>query len=294
MRSSIWAAAVVLGLVRAALATDITSCGAVVESGDIGILQDDLSCTTGDFGIRILPGGTLDLSDHVLTVGPTVSAAIVGGPGRFTIVGPGTITGGAYWVTPNQPGGTWACVHVKDGTARLTSAIDSIDVSGCVYGVLGGSDLTETNEGKLLADHAVLHNNLYDGVAVKTVRASDVDASSNGSQGISAQVAKLTNVTANDNAKGHGVFGARRLKGTNVTANRNYVGAESWTALTVTGLTATENIFVGAAGEKVRLGASFLLDNGYADIVSTVVPSLDGTTCGLAIDRSSQDWNVCP
>src|SRR5262249_33394533 len=170
MRRWILAASALLGFVSAAAATGITSCGAVIESGDVGVLQDDLSCTTGDFGIRILSGGTLDLNNRLVSVGPAVPAAIVGGPGRFKIIGPGTISGGAFSVTPAQPGGTWACVHVKHGAAVMTSATDPIDVSGCVYGVLGADDLTGTNEGRLAIDHATVHDNLLDGIAVKTLK----------------------------------------------------------------------------------------------------------------------------
>lgn len=304
MRNLVMAAAFVLhGFAGVVFAGDVTSCGATVASGETGVLQADLDCTTGPYGVRLLPGGTLDLNGHRISVGSQADATVVGvattagddpigsGRGNFTIVGPGEISGVGREFA-GTISGTYGCVQLNDGRARVTSATGTVDIHGCVYGIVGSAG-ESPNGGRLTVDHASLHDNLFDGAAVSRLAASDVDASHNGGQGLSTTVAKLTNVTANDNPKGHGVFGASTLKGVNVTANGNYTGAECWRTLKVVGLTAGGNALFGAAGNKVVLIDSTVENNGTADIMSRTYPRLVNTTCGTSLDGNSVTWGLC-
>lgn len=204
-------ASVVFGLASVLRASDITTCGA---AGDVGVPQTDLACASEPYGVRLLPGGTLDLNGHHVHAGPQASATVLGvataapdplgdGPGSFTIVGPGEISGEGR---QNPLGGTYACVQLNDGRAVVKSDTGIVDIHGCVYGVVGSAGATP-NGGRLTIGHASLHDNVFDGIAVKNVAASNVDASNNGGQGIGATATKLVNVTANDTARARGVRG---------------------------------------------------------------------------------------
>jgi hypothetical protein len=301
-RCFILVAFVVPILVRGAVASDVTSCGATIGAGETGVLQADLDCTAGAYGVRLLPAATLDLNGHRLSVGLQADAAVVGvrnagdpigsGSGNFTIVGPGEIAGDGQELAGTIYG-TYGCIVLNDGRARITSPTGTVDIHGCIYGVVGSSSGGSPNGGRLVVDHASLHDNVFDGVAVSRLAASDVDASSNGGQGLGAYVVQLLNVTANDNPRGHGVFGAQTLKGVNVTANRNYTGAECWRTLKVRGLVASENVLFGAAGGKVRLVGSTVESNGVADVQSVQLPQLVDTTCGTSMDHDGASWGIC-
>jgi hypothetical protein len=294
-------------LSSAALATDVTACGQTIAAGDTGVVQNDLDCSTSIFGVRLRPLATLDLNGHAIKGGSTTYAVVIGvgagdqaelyeqGKGNFTILGPGSISG--VIVDPNSVVGTYACVTPNDGYARITSASGSIDIHDCVFGVVGNLEDYSTSKARAAVDHALLHDDVFEGVTVRFLVVSDVSAYNNGGAGIHAiNTLTATNATAYDNF-GQGIFATNKLRGTNITVYGNRVGAESFKNIDVTGLTATGNTEAGAESlRRVTLRSSTVTGNGVPaalDIRSSRHPRLIGTTCNVSADFSGATWSVC-
>src|SRR5262249_52188397 len=131
----------------AARATDITACDTTVAAGDTGVLQADLDCPNSlAFAVRLLRGSTLQLNGHSITGGTDTFATVLGvaraddeepdegGPGRFTIVGPGEIAGSGP--DPKSFVSTRACVTLQNGRGTFTSPSGVIDIHGCNFGIV--------------------------------------------------------------------------------------------------------------------------------------------------------------
>jgi hypothetical protein len=290
-------------IARSALATAVTNCGETIAAGDTGVLQADLRCSASPFGVRLRPLSTLDLNGHAIKGGSATYAVVIGvgtgdqtelyeqGKGDFTIIGPGSISG--VIVDPNLVVGTYACVVLNDGYAQITSASGSIDIHGCVFGVVGNLEEYSTSRARAVVDHAVLHDNVFEGVTVRHLTVSDVTAYNNGGAGIHAITAlTATNSVSYDNFS-QGFFATAKLQGTNLTAYGNGVGAESFKNLDVTGLMATGNTEAGVKSlRRVRLRNSTITGNSL-DILSGKRPNLSSTTCGTSANYSSVTWGVC-
>lgn len=318
MKRMLLSLAAFVGMSVPAAALEVTQCGQTVPAGETGVVQVDLDCPNDAFGVRLLPRATLDLNGHTIKGGGLTFATVVGvgsadgatpfggdpegsavgSPrGDFTIVGPGRIEGQPPLPHTTQ-GGTFACVHVNDGRARLTSATASIEITGCVYGVLGSSDEGPGGKARVEMDHVDLHDLGFDGAVACRMVASDVTAHDNpGGQGLVAdKTLTVTNVVANNNA-GHGLFAVKRLTGYGVTAIANITGVESWGRVALTNLVATNNQYYGAAARSLRLTDSTLTGNGLGDLVSGTRPLLTDTVCGMSVrveDGSVVgNWGVC-
>jgi len=279
---------------------DITTCGDTVAAGTTGVLQADLDCSASPFGVRLLPGATLDLNGHAIAGGDSTSATVVGvgaedgsGRGFFTILGPGEISGTSR--NYNTPSGTWACVQVSDGKARIAGGAGIVDIHGCIYGILGSAGDDPNGRAKVALDNVTLHGLLFDGAAVAAVVASHVTASDNGGQGIgAARNAKLTDVVARNNIHGHGLFAGTNMRGSHISASGNYNGVEAWRTLKLLDLTSTDNAFSGAAARsRLFLVNSTVTGNGTTDILSGTPPRLVNTTCGKSLSYDSTSWHAC-
>jgi len=89
------------GVASSTHATDVTTCGQTIAAGDTGVLQADLTCSSGAFAVQLMHNARLQLNGHTLArvddAGGSGTATVLGsGDGmaaRFKILGPGTIAG---------------------------------------------------------------------------------------------------------------------------------------------------------------------------------------------------------
>jgi hypothetical protein len=292
------AGALAFGDVRA-MATDITACGATIAPGDTGVLQADLDCSAAPIGVLVLTHGVLDLNGHTISGGDVTTATVQGakkadgtGRGNFRIVGPGEISGTGR--NYNAPVGTGACVQVHDGRVTISSGTETVDIHGCVYGILGSAGMTPGGKAHVSLDHVDLHDHVLDGAAVGALDASDVEATDNGGQGLGAsKTLKATNVAARNNLHGHGLFAGTNLRATSVEVTGNYDGAEAWKTLKVSDATVTGNALRGVAGTHVIVLNSTITGNVAVDVLSRTMPVVRNTTCGTSSDFNSMSWHVC-
>lgn len=285
-------------------AADITSCSETVGEGETGVLQADLDCASRPFGVRLLRDATLDLNGHSIAGGTATFATVLGasvvndadlahsGRGSFTIVGPGEISG--VHPVPAFGQGTFGCVVLGDGRARITSPTGVVDIHHCGCGVMGRLEENSTNRAQAEIEHVTLHDNKDEGTCVRRLVASDVTTYNHvGGIGLQANGSmRVTNVTTHDN--GIGVFGGSRVRGKNVVATANGNGVESFGWVNLTNLVATNSfVLFGVAAPHVRLRDSTVTGSVRADIQSPNRPRLRNTTCGTSLDSNSNTWGVC-
>jgi hypothetical protein len=306
--------AVVASAVSAA-ALDITSCGVTVPSGEVGVLQSDLSCSTSTFGVRLLRHATIDLNGHSIQGGDSTTDVIVGvaaddgadpigsGRGHFTILGPGTISGLTH---PPFNTGTQACVLVSDGRVDIASNTGIVEIHHCVEGILGsiGADFPNGHARAVVA-HTYVHDTFDAAISVGKLQAANTSVSQNLGFGVSADRRLIaTDVTANDN--GTIDLYARSIKGTNVTTQNNgnngidacvYSGPANprLGKAVITNLVSTGNAVYGVCADRVRLLSSQVTANSYYDIFAVKKPHLDNTTCGTSwgMNAATAPWGVC-
>ena len=297
-----------------AAAVDVTACGQTIARRDVGVLVADLDCSASPFGVRLLRHATLDLNGHSIAGGDSTVATVVGvgssraanpigyGRGRFTILGPGSITGTSH--PPINSTGTRACVLVNDGVAAI-GMTGTVEISGCIYGIHGARRFTRSGEpvssgpngrGRVTLEHATVADTGESGVAVMNLTASDVTATGNRSIGLGATRRMIvSNVTANQNV-GIGLFGGKLLQGSDVVAMDNaYNGVDTcgFGRIELTNLSATGNGLYGVCGDEVRLTDSTAIDNQSGDIFSFSAPELVNVTCNTSSNQNNSSWNVC-
>jgi hypothetical protein len=299
------AACIVLSAAVSSQATVITTCGQTIAADDTGVLLVDLDCSSSPFGVRLLRRATLDLNGHAIAGGSTTAATVLGaavvndadlensGRGKFTIVGPGVISG--VLINPVTEIGTDACVSLGNGRGRITSATGVVEIHHCIRGVRGRLGANARNNARLEIDHAILHDNAG-GVAVRRVTASDVTVYNTVANGIGLQAGGTmvaTNVTAHDN--GIGLFATKRLRGTNIVAQNNANGVESFGSIWITNLLAIDNTYLwGVSAPRLTLFDSTVTGNANADLSSRSRPRLINTTCGTsAVLGGDGSWGVC-
>jgi len=277
---------------------EVAACGQTVERSQIGLLTADLDCSAFPYGVQLLAGAKLDLNGHAIHGGDLTKATILGvgsdtgrGRARFTIIGPGEISGEGR---PFPAVGTWACVQASDGSVRMTSGTGVIDVHGCSYGVLGSTTDASGGRARVQMDHVRLHDLVLDATAVASLKATDVEASTNGRRGLAAtKRLVLRNVVASAHRGGPGVFTQGVVKGVGLSALRNAIGVEAWRGLAVTDLRADDNDYFGAIGGRTALKQASVVGNGAADLVTDSAPSLRGTVCGSSLDFGAVSWRKC-
>jgi len=298
-----------LALDRAmAHALDVTSCETTVRAGETGVVQLDLDCPTSSFAVRLLRGATLDLNGHALRGGDVTRATVLGvaqedtddplggtGRGKFTIVGPGEISGTIH--PPFLTNGTRACVLASDGRVRITSSTGIVDIHHCGYAIRGSDGEQPEGNVRIDVDHIAVHDTVLGGIAVRNMRARQSSAYSNPGIGMGAARRMLVaDVTADDNAIGF--FAGKVMKGTNISAtNNSFNGVDScgFGAVVLTNLVASGNTHYGVCADRIRLTDSTVTDNADADLFSIRLPRLTNTTCGTSqgLDNTTQTWGVC-
>jgi hypothetical protein len=264
-----------LALVTAvsASAGDITTCGQTVATGDIGELQNDLTCSTGEVGVTLERAAKLRLNGHSITGG---SAGVLGPPaGRFEVRGPGTIAGAEV-----------AGIYVgPDASAKVSD----LTIQGSYWGIEG--DPSAGSRSRVKAVDVIATGNTYIGIEAVKLVLRNVDASGNpGLAGIQGSRISGADVTASNNGTppatsgwGYGVVGFSRVRLRNLVATgNNQAGVLS---------IAVPLVLDGAivTGNNGELGAG-------VDVQSIAFPHLRDVTCNLS-DRwgvaGVQPWGVC-
>jgi hypothetical protein len=249
---------------RAALATDIFSCGATVTAGDTGVLQNDMSCGGAFVGVHVADQGTVDMNGHLIKDVGSGGSAIKCEGRHCTVRGPGEITGGAF-------GG----VEVALNTRLAINDVNIHGVDGGIFATGVGSGPPPTST--VTATNVSLSNNVNGTLFVGTIKGSNIDASNNSNLGLDfSRRLVATTVTTNDNARA-GVFGGR---------------------VRVTGLTSNGNGDAGVRSVSARLTDSTLTgNNGFGigvDLATVHRPRVTNVTCVKSGKiGGSGNWGVC-
>lgn len=190
---------------RLAAAVDVTECGQSVSAGKVGELRNDLVCAAGPTwpfsapGIRLEPGAKLRMNGFTIS-GDGTGTGVMCTNGPCTIEGPGEVR--TFWAGVNCGG---CRVVARDVAVRE-------NVEG-IYVPLSGT---------LDARRVIASDNLRSGIWAQTVRATDVEASGNGANGVSAndrlRVRRL-DATANGGSRVLGGHTRSRLVDSTVTGN---------------------------------------------------------------------------
>jgi hypothetical protein len=160
---------VLLAGTRVATAVDVTECGQVIPSGQVAELKSDLGCAVGPTfplsarGVRLQSGSTLQMNGFRIS-GDGTGAGVECLAGRCTIEGPGEIRG--FFAGVNCGG---CRVVARDVVVRENEE--------GIYVPLSGS---------LVADGVVANDNVGSGIWAQTIRGTDIEASRNGRNGVSA------------------------------------------------------------------------------------------------------------
>src|SRR5262249_42358051 len=198
-------------------AFDITTCGTTVLSGQVGVLQADLVCAAGsgagprDAAVLLLGRAALEMNGHSISAPDSV--AVGGGNdghrSRFSIIGPGTITGSGYgiWIDANDPAivqdvtvtGSRFDGGFAGGNVSATRVVTSGSTEGSGIWPLGrvrGVDVTSSGNA---------HAGVFGG---KSVSIRNLTASGNGGAGVGVDAGGITVTLVGSQVTGNGTAGA--------------------------------------------------------------------------------------
>jgi hypothetical protein len=167
LRTATRALVFVLLLATPALAIDIVTCDQTVASGDVGVLQSDLSCGA-IVGVILNPKATLAMNGHTIDAATGVYCVAK----KCAIQGPGSITGG-----------TACAIQPANGAGKVTITVTGpLDIhdNACGINAANPKDLNLR-----LTDVTVRDNAL--GVSAGKIKGSNVIVTGNGSGGIHAR-----------------------------------------------------------------------------------------------------------
>jgi len=166
---SILALILLLG-VRVAIAVDVTECGQVIASGEVGQLRGDLECTrrpTWPYypaGVYLSPGAALELNGFAINGDGSGIGINCAGTRRCAVTGPGEIRGFESGVSCG------GCrLLVRDTIFR--------ENTNGIYMPLSG---------RLVAERVRASDNAGTGIWALSLRGEDVEASRNGAAGLIA------------------------------------------------------------------------------------------------------------
>ena len=171
---------------RAAIAVDVTECAQVIEPGVVAELRRDLACTRvpqwpfSATGVYLKMGATLRLNGFTIAGDGTGVGVVCNGSRTCVIQGPGEVRGFE--------------LGVNCGGCRIVAR--DVAFRGNRSGIL------IPKSGVLDAERVIASDNAEMGLWAHRVRAVDVEASRNGSEGlVGNRTLRLRNVTANDNGR---------------------------------------------------------------------------------------------
>jgi hypothetical protein len=162
------AALVLLAGTRVATAVDVTECRQVIADGEVAELKNDLTCAAGPTfplsarGVRLQPGATLRMNGFSIS-GDGTGVGVECSSRRCTIEGPGVIRG--FFAGVNCGG---CRVVARDVVVRENDEGIYIPLSGT-----------------LVAQGVVASDNASSGIWAQTVKGNDIEASRNGLNGVS-------------------------------------------------------------------------------------------------------------
>src|SRR5262245_3452979 len=271
-------------LATAALATDITQCGQLVSTGDVGVLMADLVCLNVS-AVRVSNGGTLELNGHSISA-PGASGVVAdfvplptGVPHhKFKVIGPGTIYGSDTGI---------------EGVGGIRVSMVTIHDTG------RGITTTRNNgRGKLKLTNVTITQSSDPtngiGVVANKVAASGLTVTGMPFNGISVVRISGAHVVASGNGPGVPSLGL----GFGVDADK---------AIRLQNLTANDNSGAGAFSEKIVLRDSTVTGNmgaitnpdthrftGDIDVFTDSRPTLVNTVCGKSYNPGNDmSWHVC-
>jgi hypothetical protein len=241
-------------------AVDITACGQTIHPREIGVLQNDLTCSGGGVGVRLENGAVLDLGGHTITLGLSTSTAVEC-LARCSVLGPGTLT-------TNSLGHGGGIVSTAKGRIVVTG----VQLSGFVIPIHAPfARVTFTDS--TIQDSAL-------GVDVRRIDVEDVTiATDPGGTCIS------------------GFTG--RVRGTNLALSGCSTGIYVGKVVDLTGLTWAGGSIGVLTGKRVKLVDSSVTGASVADVVSGRLPRLVNTACDRSarlddgIIDTAVSWGVC-
>ena len=249
---------------------DIYDCPATIPANSVGVLMNDVECSTGTadfpkYGIVVGKNSQLALNGHTLSYVPSPST-----DGTVLCVKACTVFDGMM----TSPGGG-AAVHVN-GRGKLT--VFALDITGFDYGLFAAQSAVNVSNTSITAtvggiwytgpttlDHVDV--NPYAGAT--SLQCVDAASHSGKVQGHDVAVSGCL----------FGVYGARGVTLKNLTVTNSFTGVFSERKITLTDSSVT--------------GSSPL----SADIYGGSRPKLTNTTCGTSLrffgKTGSGNWGVC-
>ena len=232
--------ALTLATVPNAGAYDVTTCHQRVPTGQVGVLQTDLTCTdAGGPNVTLSQRATLLLNGHTIS-GGYIGVASDPGPGRVTIEGPGDImgAGGETFGAAIAPSGRAVIrdvvlhdnqrgiVTVYDFALKLENVtiVDNAKEGISSYFVNQGSFIGP-GKGQITARSVTVSNNGGDGIrAYGKLDLRESTISGNGDDGVQSAGPRfaLDTVTVTGNGGAGLLHGSRRsdkIKGSTLTGN---------------------------------------------------------------------------
>jgi len=274
-RRSMWACALwaaIPGLSAPAGAVDVTACGQTVGRGEIGVLLNDLDCSTpspGPAAVTLQNRATLQMNGHRVTFTPPAPETYGIGiecaeRGRCLIQGPGELTGELVGVVARESKVTISDVVFHD----IISGIRAAPLSG-ESGPPAGNDVDATNVTVVDAEA---------GIRGRSLRANGVS------------VTRITGLAA-------GISLARKIRGTDVTASQNAGGGVfCGSGFDLDGFVATQNSGDGGLytlhGGRLRnatvTGNTVTISSDVRpiDIFAGRRPVVENVTCDHSLWRS--------
>jgi hypothetical protein len=247
-------------------AVDVSTCGQVIQRGEVGVLIADLACS--ETGVELESGATLQLDGHTLAV--SSGAGIECEAGRCAVEGPGVIDG-------QSTGDAGIYLYGKVRLSLRDVVIRDLD-----NGVLG-----------LSRNRVDFENVLIDGIGIMGIDLGDRSRLKGSGLTVQNTVGPL----------GRAVH-ATKCMGENWTITDNqaiFALRQSGLACgsaRLSGLVATNNAGIGVwLGASGRFFDSTITGNDAAadgiDLMSDGRPRLFGGTCGRSSNHDGTPWGVC-
>ncbi len=268
----------------------ITRCGMTVPTGVRGVLAHDLDCSSFALSaIGLANGASLDLNGHSISNGPNIVVlsgrnsddSLCEGPCRWTIRGPGEVSGARH---EPGPGGTFLNDCIR-GLFPGVLTISDVSIHDC------DATAIALPAGEVRATRINVEGAPIDAETIRA-RHSTITGSSLFSRG----AMKLRNVLVRDSDT-IGIVAQGPLRGLRVTVTQSAEhGIEMFDRAYLSRSIVTENAGHGvAAHARLTLFSSVVVGNGGADVAAEQLPTVRQSQCGRSSDLNdpSSAFGVC-
>jgi hypothetical protein len=242
-------------------AVDVTACGQTIHPREIGVLQNDLTCSSGGVGVRLENGAVLDLGGHSITLGLSTAIAVEC-LARCSVLGPGTLT-------TSSSGHGGGIVSAAKGRVVVTG----VQLSGFVIPIQAP-----------FARVTLTDSTIQDGTLGVDARRIDVEDVTIATEAIGTCITGFTG----------------RVRGTNLALSGCNTGIQVGKAVDLSGLTWTGGSIGVITEKRVKLVDSSVTGASVADVVSARLPRLVDTACDRSARVDSDGiidttlaWGVC-